>query len=1097
MRRALVSVVLALAASNGRAAAQTVVFGIGGQLVGEAGAVIQIPAYADMRGAPGQMLGSYTVRLQWTPGVLSFVGVEPGAFGQPLVVTDSTYAGVLRVGGLSASGVDGLFTLFSVRMSVTSNQTSAVTLTVSEAVAAGTFTDLTPSVTVVNGTYCPAVGRWGDLDGDGQANSRDALAMLSAIVGLPLDSSFTVALGDVDADGLVNSRDALITLSYTVGLAIPGQRVLVYAPGACGGPGTVGITILPDTVDVAIGQQVRLLLAGAVGEAPVGTSVNWSVGDPELAVVTPEGVLAGRAAGNTTVTAALGPGLTASVPVIVRAQRGTWYVDAARAQLAAIQLGTQRYPFATPQYAFPIAQDGDTVRVAPGVHDYLGGDFCTGGYYGGDTPPADGPPALAPPPEACARYGDVGRSIVLWGDTLTDGTRPVLRGNPDADQAVQLFGGISLEMHHLVLRGFYQAIYQSDPTRKLLIENVLFDLTGPNTSSGISGYYGVDTLILRNVRFLGDSAQYAIAVDMNDGLDLAVMDRVVVDDVQYGVYLYGVDSLDVRDSQFRPSQYEAIYTTGSAAGSHVYVARSEFLGTYDPPLGLYDVHSVVSEHNVFRTSGYYGAVTATGVTYPPRPGSRFVSRADSLIATPALGTYDYGFLVSDLDSIRVDSAVVVGPDSGFVLYPGYLYGGAEARIMNSTLLNVSGWPLYLGGRQLEVANSSFTGCRVSCSTTYGVQGAGYADSVSVFQVSGSSFYRTYIAVEAPFSGEVHRAELAGNTVDSVYIGFRLYTDSSLVTDNMMTRAGAGGGYGMYVAARSQRPSTTAIVERNRISTVAGYALYGNNARLASMGNWYAGTAQGIYVYDPSGTAWQVALDRDTVSADSAQGGYAVYLYGDLAASVRRSRILGGGSGVYANVTGGTLALDSNVITGTRSYGVYANAPAGASVTGQWNNVTDNATYGVYAAGAGAFAFTNGRFVLNRNWAVYAASSSVDATNNWWGDPFGPGGGLSDSVSGAVTTSPFLLFDPASVSVPPLAPPAGSLVADLWRAPIGSRRAVAATASPQPSVEVPVESQIDVTAWRLARRADAENRRRELLSLREQRRAARAQEVGRR
>jgi hypothetical protein len=853
MRRATVALALLLAAGGGRAAAQTVVFGVGGQLVGEAGAVIRVPVYADMRAAPGQKLGSYRVRLQWTPGVLLFQGVEPGLFGQPVTVEDSVFAGILRVGGLSASGVEGLFNLFAVRMSVTTNQTSAVTLTVNEAVAAGTFADLTSLVTSVNGAYCPAAGRWGDLDGDGQANSRDALAILSAIVDLPLDPGFTLALGDVDGDGLVNSRDALITLSHAVGLPIPGQRVLVYAPGACGGTGSLGIAILPATVDVAVGQSVQLLLAGAIGGTPAGTSVNWSVGNPELAVVTTEGVLAGRAAGTTTVSAALGPGIAASVPVIVRARRGTWHVDAARASLAAIQLGTQAYPFATPQYAFPIAQDGDTVRVAPGVHDYLGDPFCTGGTYGGDAPPAEGPPSPAPPPEQCAQYGDLARSIVLWGDTLADGTRPVLRGNPYANRAVSLYGGVDFEMHHLVLRGFSEGIYQNEPTRAVFVENTLFDLRGPNANAGIAGYYGIDTLMLRDVRFLGTPLR-GVAVDIDGGLGLAVLDRVVVDSVQYGILVYGADSLDVRDSRLHPGAYDAIQVYGSARATRAYITRSD------------------------------------------------------------------------------------------------------------------------------------------------------------------------------------------------------------------------------------------------LQSVSGYALYANNTHLTSVQNRYAGHGNAAYVYNSTGTGWQVALDRDTVFADSAQGGYTLYLYGNVAASIRRSRIVGGGYGLYPNMTGGTLALDSNVITGTRSYGVYAIGPAGASITGRWNNVTDNRTYGVYWSGAGTFAFTNGRFVLNRSAAVYAGSGSVDATNNWWGSGQGPGTG-GDIVIGSVTTTPFLTSDPAGVTVPPLAPPGGAFVADLWRAPIGSRGAGAPDVPRQP--DPPVDPQVMLDAWRAARQAAVEQRTQQLLSLRERRRAAPAPEADRR
>ena len=86
----------------------------------------------------------------------------------------------------------------------------------------------------VQGSTGAALGRWGDLDRDGFANSRDALAILSSVVGLAVDTSFHLSLGDVNGDGNTNSADALIVLSYAVGIDIPGQRVLLAAPGACG-----------------------------------------------------------------------------------------------------------------------------------------------------------------------------------------------------------------------------------------------------------------------------------------------------------------------------------------------------------------------------------------------------------------------------------------------------------------------------------------------------------------------------------------------------------------------------------------------------------------------------------------------------------------------------------------------------------------------------------------------------------------------------------------------------------------------------------------------------------------------------------------------
>jgi hypothetical protein len=311
----------------------------------------------------------------------------------------------------------------------------------------------------------------------------------------------------------------------------------------------------------------------------------------------------------------------------------------------------------------------------------------------------------------------------------------------------------------------------------------------------------------------------------------------------------------------------------------------------------------------------------------------------------------------------------------------------------------------------------------------------------------------------------------------------------LLTDNVLTRIDS---YGVYAGPRYLQPATALNLQRNRITASATYAypLYVSSGHLASIGNRYAGGYYGPYLYNYSGSGWQLGMTSDTIIADSALGGTNLSLSGAYAGSIRKSRIEGGGYGLDANLTGGSLTLDSNVVTGTRSYAMQLSGPAGASFSGQYNNVSSNAGYGIQTLDAASYSFTNGRFVGNRSYAIQElGSQTVNATNNWWGAASGPGGGVADSVQNSVTTSPFLTSDPAGISVPPLAPAGNLFAADLWRAP--SRAGAAAPAAGPPPVPQMVDDRAERAAARQERRSRAEARAVELRQSLERRKAERA------
>ena len=62
-------------------------------------------------------------------------------------------------------------------------------------------------------------GIFGDLDGDGQVTSSDALIVLRMSIGLTSHDSDTLTIADIDGDGYLTSSDALELLRFSIGLS--------------------------------------------------------------------------------------------------------------------------------------------------------------------------------------------------------------------------------------------------------------------------------------------------------------------------------------------------------------------------------------------------------------------------------------------------------------------------------------------------------------------------------------------------------------------------------------------------------------------------------------------------------------------------------------------------------------------------------------------------------------------------------------------------------------------------------------------------------------------------------------------------------------
>lgn len=1017
------AVTAALAAIPARAAAQTdtVTVGIGGTLSAPTGSEFVVPVYADMRKAPGQKLGSYTIRVTWDPSQLSFYGfdsVSVGTFAEPVPRTDSTGYGVLVVGGVSVQGRDSVVDLFRLHLYSYATGSTPITLQVQDLSAAGTpFTDLladtATAVQVQSGTFCPSIGRWGDLDADGAANSRDALAILSGVVGLPVDTTiFTPSLGDVDGDGKIDSRDALIILSYGVGLPISGERVLLVAPGACTTATTPTLAILPDTADLAPRQsvQLRVQTIGAGGAPTTVTGVNWSVANDRVAAVDGSGLLFANDPGTTTVTAALGPGVSVSGVVRVAARK-VWYVNAAQSARSSTQLGSQRYPFASPEYAFPFASEGDTVRIAAGVTDYVLGTYTA-----------------------------IPVGVVIIGDTLSDGTRPVVRAPANAyDYGFYWTGGDHAEVENLVMRGFYAAAY-ADGVRSLVFRNVRVEQPSLGGGYGIYANSGLDSLLVLSSDLVADTAftgYDAIYFGGHAGF-IGIQDSKLL---YWGDGIYvnnGADSLDMQRSEvgFFSGYGVALYG-GSLSGSAVTLSHNYIHDAYYAAVNVSNARSVAFDHNVlFQTADDVIDVYAaqTGMGKLTMLGDSIKFRADD---------YDWIY-ANDLDSVSIDSLRFQNDTLPLFEY-GDIYAN-HVRVTNSTFQNVYYEPLYVDAGDLLVDHSSFTGCPACGLSAYAIWAVPYSTVGPRVTVTNSQFQRVWRAVYATNTGtSAGPMIVTGNRVDSVNSAFYVYGDSVVITDDTLTNML---GTGVYTEP-SMTPGVvakTAVIARNQmtcIPTQGASGIYSYYQPMLIEDNQVTDCAWGIYGYGASGSpTMDMVVQRNTVVSDTTSSPVpGIWADGWVRPTIRSNHSSFGSYGIEIS-TGDTATaiVDSNVVTQTSQAGIYT--LASGPVTGQWNNVTNNRAYGIQTPGSQAVTLTNGRIVGNALYGVYnSGSGTVSAASNWWGVSGTVGGGVADSVFGTVDVSSPLSTDPAGSSVPTAPPSAGAVASSLTAAPAPVRPVV--------------------------------------------------------
>lgn len=937
-------------AAPARARAQAIPAGLGGNPSALVGDSLDVPVVVDMS-ARSDRLGAFALRLHWNPAVLRFEAGLSGSFGSVTANVDSAAQGVIRLAGANPAGVGGLVTLGIGRFIVLAGDTTTLTLTFSELYAATTYVDLRAALALSNGQFCAAQGRYGDINGDGAVNSGDALIALTNAVGLPV-GSYDVALGDVSGDGVTDTRDALIMLSAAVGIDVSAfPRLGQVLGGACATGATVTLALTPAAATgVLVGQEVTFE-ARATG--PTGALVaipNVVFRSSDTTVLAFEGgadpaTAMARGAGTATVTAVRDAHDSAQTPVTVVARRGTHWVDA-KAATAANQLGTQTLPFATIAAALTVARGGDTIRPQPG------------------------------------RYGEsliADSAVVLMGDTLPDGTRPVLAGG---GVGVVLLGPGSSEVIDLELDGYADAITIIGPSQVLLrgIRAVGVGygvLTGPGT---------ITRLQIESSRLTGMGPSVpGDAVNLGSTVvDSVVVQGTEISDFADGLYGNEVLYVGVHGSSLHDLGGSGVDASCEAPLTFV-MDSSSVVNTYSWSVAVSGVSSASFSHNRFFNVPVGNTYTGytTGVQVLGKGWVRF--QGDSINQS---GSGDPEWLnVNGIDSLRIDSVWARLPN-GY----GFAYDVPLVRVTNSQFVDLTGQALYIdfygGGGTVALDNVAATGdpgCDL-CATAFEV----YNAATTVTNFTGTNLWAAVTAygdsgLTVTGSEFQHVAQPVAWSVADIGTGAHLLVRASQFV-------------GFATAVVSELGSVAVDSNDFQGSQEPAIQIASPEGSVQVVGNAFAGVYGGVNVSPVFSLPVTIAGNSLTGisgygvigggGADTTNVGYVV--------TGNQVTCSGTGSSVYGiEIENADAAVAGNLVQGCGG-GIVVSANMVPTATPHVMDITSN-TVTVPAAQYGAY----GGIVVQGMVEAHVASNTVSADTSGYLSTYGDIAVVGDSTSGGL------------------------------------------------------------------------------------------------
>ena len=992
---------LAVTARARAAGADSILVRVGGNLAGRLGQTIDVPITVDLSGAPGRQLGSYRSQLTWNPALLELVQITAGNFAAPQYNTGAAGAGSEQITAVQPSGASGVVTVYVAQFYVLSDTApSPITVAFDEMSATATsvtpFEILLPLVKYVQGTFCRSLGRWGDVNGDGESNSLDALVALSVVVGIAVDTTvMTPALADVDGDGQVTSRDALIMLSYGVGLPVTGFRVLLTAAGGSCGAGSgaaATLAIVPDSLELEIGQGVAVLAqaSDATGRSVPVDSLAWTSSNPSIAAYDQaSGQVKARAVGVATLTAQLGPGVQGTLKVSVLARRTTWYVDVQRALNAPVQTGAVGLPFQFIGDAVNIAQDGDTVLVASGTYEEEFGRYVSVVLLGDSVNPPVVDPRGAP---YWSTYDDaiylgssaaplvVANLVVKAGDVYLD-AHDITARNLDIEglSGTNTYAGLEIYSENLTpappARG--------GPTRSGAPEalgNVLVDgvsVTGDSLPNGIVVDLA-DTAVIRN------SAATRTTAGVGNGCNASSSTNTGILIVQASVGVVQNNTVTNPDCQ-GIGVFDNPYTSVTSDVARANLSHNRVSGAPGIGVGVNARH-VALDHNSVRStvtgqSQCCAAFFGIEIVNNPYVADTVTSLGDTVVNVG--GSYaSYGLSLDTAVAAVVDSLVVDSVGSGFseegTGASGFYFSGRSLSLTNSRVANSTGdgieafGELEYSGRHNLVRNVQRFGiwvARTQCDCSNQPP-----DSVAMAHDSVVSSGTNGVEIDDARVAVLDSLLVDSANTDGLYL-------NSVARGTIRNSAARDGGTGIF----TYFTDTLSLLGDTAQADFNGVDLeYTTDSVTISGGVMDGNAGAGIYL------DYQSVARLDSVTLSN--NGDGLYLYSLAGARVQRSRFQGNALGFYLSTSAGM----SSSVTNSNFLG---NTGAGV-----WND-------------------------------AYAASGFADtlfADANFWNDPTGPTcdsastgftcpGATGDAIGTAGVTFAGWLSGAAPTPAPPLRP----------------------------------------------------------------------------